>query len=329
MRHSGSAGGLNWLDGVGALLAAQVRHDDRPPSADGRSRVESGVREALEAGCRWLIAPYGCMADDTGRVAADFLRGLDGEHRPALVATVAPVVDLSSPQAASARVVHPPVIESQCREALSRLGVSRLDGLLLRLPDEVGTDVRDSWGEAVRLRNLGLVASIGLVGPRPGVVSSCLAAGAPDIALVPFEPRLPQRFWHAVRICGAARIRVMATCAARTRDEPPEWRAALSLVGHRHGVSSATVVSAWLLARPDVSGVCALIGSAGGPRAWAAGSALRLTHHDMAQLGTAAGGGDQDVCHSRAVPRDDSYAAALPERSRLPDADDASSTTPT
>ncbi len=270
-----AAGGGGWSFGWG-------------PQDDERSIA--AMRRAVERGVNWIdtAAVYGLGHSE--EVVGRFLRETPAGERPFVFTKCGLVWDAARPMAPPRRVLRPESVRAECEASLRRLGVERIDLYQFHWPDESGTPVEDSWEEMDRLKEQGKIRAAGVSNFDLRLLDRCearhhVASLQPPFSLVRREAADGALTWCAAHGTGvicyspmqsglltdsftASRVAALAADDWRHRSadfQPPqldrnlELRDALKPIAARHGVGTAAVAVAWVLAWSAVSG--AIVGA--------------------------------------------------------------------
>jgi hypothetical protein len=167
-------GGLPPLSPVGLSVGA-------PGSGEERLVLQALLRSAAQHGVDWVLSDLGDGSGAAQRRLGTALARIDRAERPLVIARVGKVWDLSRPGARPSRILLPGVLRRSVEASLERLGIERLDALLLDGPDEMGVPLETSWATMLELRATGLAGSIGLAGYSRDVAERCEAVGRVDV----------------------------------------------------------------------------------------------------------------------------------------------------
>jgi aryl-alcohol dehydrogenase-like predicted oxidoreductase len=158
---------LHDLSAIGLSLPS---HDD-PTAAD---TLASTLRWATRHGVDWVLT------GPAEGLAPAVLRSY--RLAPLVVTRIGVVRDLSNPKARPQRILLPDVLRRSVEATLERLGVERLDAVLLDGPDEMGVPLETSWEALAELRESGVVRAAGLAGYGLDDVARCHDLAAVDLA---------------------------------------------------------------------------------------------------------------------------------------------------
>jgi len=295
------------------------------------------MRHALDLGINWIdtAAVYGLGHSE--EVVGRLLRELPAADRPLVFTKCGLVWDERNPMAEPRRDLTPQSIRSECEASLRRLGVDRIDLYQFHWPDEMGTQVEDSWTEMVRLVEAGKVRAAGVSNFDVGLLQRCEAVRHVDSLQPPFS--LIRREYGAREIswCEAhgsgvivyspmqsgiltdsfSAKRVANLAADDWRGRSAEFgqpnlyrnlalRNALRPIAQRHNATVSAVAVAWTLAWPGVTG--AIVGARSPEQVdgWIGAANLTLTPKDLKEIAlaitqTGAGAGPAEPAFEHAL----------------------------
>jgi len=295
------------------------------------------MRHALDLGINWIdtAAVYGLGHSE--EVVGRLLRELPAADRPLVFTKCGLVWDERNPMAEPRRDLTPQSIRSECEASLRRLGVDRIDLYQFHWPDEMGTQVEESWTEMVRLVEAGKVRAAGVSNFDVGLLQRCEAVRHVDSLQPPFS--LIRREYGAREIpwCEAhgsgvivyspmqsgiltdsfSAKRVANLAADDWRGSSAEFRQpnlyrnlalrnALRPIAQRHNATVSAVAVAWTLTWPGVTG--AIVGARSPEQVdgWIGAANLNLTPKDLNEIAlainqTGAGAGPAEPAFEHAL----------------------------
>ena len=238
---------------------------------------------AVRRGIDWVdtAAIYGL--GHVERQLGGLLAALDPDARPRVVTKCGLRWD---ERAGRAVVSDPGGLEAEADASRDRLGVERLDVLLLHRPPRDPDALAAAWSALGRLADAGVAAHVGLSNPSAEALAACHAQRPVDVVQLPCSPLRP-------RLAGAARDRAAALgvpvvahgileLGALVGDLPADRLAALPAADRRRrpaaldaaerrraeaalpalrGIAAAVpctlaeLAAAWVLGEPDVTAV--------------------------------------------------------------------------
>ena len=187
---------------------------------------------------------------------------------------------------------EPGQLRGQVEENIRQLGRDHLDIVNLRVPPSRGSgSIAEHFGALAELRDAGLVRHLGLSNASPGQLAEARAVAPVVCVQNPYGVGASAEEQDFLRTCGELGVAFVPFFAiagagreagANTADSE-----AVLAVAHAHGASPAQIRLAWTLQQGPH--VLAIPGT-GDPDHLAenvAAGALRLSHAEMTQLGTA------------------------------------------
>lgn len=147
--------------------------------------------------------------------------------------------------------LDPPAVEPAVRESLGRLGVDRVDLLLVHWPSSRGVPPEATLEAMTAVRDRGLTRAIGVSNFPPGLLRRALDAAPVVCDQVEYHPFLSQAPLRA--LCEERDVLLTAyqpLAKARVLDEP-----VLVEIGRAHGVLATQVALRWLLDQPNVAAI--------------------------------------------------------------------------
>ncbi len=297
---SWAAGGGGWAYGWG-------------PQDDEASLA--AMRHAVARGVNWIdtAAVYGLGHSE--EVVGRLLRALPAADRPLVFTKCGLTWDEANPMADATRDLRPENIRRECDASLRRLGVEAIDLYQFHWPDSTGTPVEDSWGEMLRLVEVGKVRHPAVSNFGVDLLARCERLGHVDSLQPPFslirrgvaERDLPWCAEHGTGVIvyspmqsgiltdrfSVERVRDLADDDWRKRT--PEFqspqaeknvalRDALRPIAERHGATVSAVAVAWTTHWP---GVTAAIVGARSPEqvdGWIGAATVQLTAEDVEEI---------------------------------------------
>ncbi len=275
------------------------------------------IQHAVRSGINWVdtaaVYGFGHSEEIVGRA----VRGLPASERPLIFTKGGLRWDPSRPMQPAQRDLRPEVIRSQAEASLARLGVERIDLYQFHWPDETGTPIEESWGEAVRLLDEGKVRAIGVSNFDVGLLERSQAVRHVDSLQPPFSlinrsaggTVIPWARRHGTGVIVYSPMqsgllsgrfsneRVAAMPEDDWRRRNPEFteRLARNLalvellrpIAESHEVSVGAVAIAWTLAWPGVTG--AIVGARSSEQVdgWIGAAGLELSAPEIDAIAAA------------------------------------------
>ena len=262
--------------GVGLGTAPTARADRSP---DGRARLRATIARAGERGVRWIDTAGIYGLGDVEETVGAALAGLAAGDRPAVATKCGLRWDARAGRAVA--VGDAATLRAQARESCERLGVARLDLLLLHRPPEDGTELAAAWSTLAALADEGVAARVGLAGGGLDALERCHAIRRVDAFQTPLSLGRPDTSAAAgaraldvpVLAHGALETGLLGGAGDRAHAEPsahdrrrrsplfgdPDGRAALLAalepVARDVPCTLPELAVAWVLAVPGVAGV--------------------------------------------------------------------------
>ncbi len=187
---------------------------------------------------------------------------------------------------------EPGQLRGQVEENIRQLGRDHLDIVNLRIPPSRGSgSIAEHFGALAELRDAGLVRHLGLSNASPGQLAEARAVAPVVCVQNPYGVGASAEEQDFLRTCGELGVAfvpffAIAGAGRETGANTADSEAVLA-VAHAHGASPAQIRLAWTLQQGPH--VLAIPGT-GDPDHLAenvAAGALRLSHAEMTQLGTA------------------------------------------
>ena len=284
---------------------------------DDRDSVTS-IQHAIGRGINWVdtaaVYGYGHSEEVVGRAVHE----LPPEERPFIFTKGGMRWDPDNRMAEPERNLQPAYIRQSVEDSLRRLGVERIDLYQFHWPDELGTPVEDSWGEAVRLLEEGKLRAIGVSNFDVALLERCerirhVDSLQPPFSLINRSAGADVITWarrhgtgvivyspmHSGLLTGrfsAERVAALPQDDWRGRNpefQTPRLERNLALVeelrpiAERRGVSLGSVAIAWTLAWPGVTG--AIVGARTPEQVdgWIDAAALELTTDELEEIAAA------------------------------------------
>jgi aryl-alcohol dehydrogenase-like predicted oxidoreductase len=278
---------------------------------DDRASIEA-IQHAVRRGINWVdtAAVYGYGHSE--EIVGQALRELPAAERPLVFTKGGMRWDPDDPMREPRRSLHPASIRFEAEVSLRRLGVERIDLYQFHWPDETGTSVEDSWGEALRLLEEGKVRAIGVSNFDVELLERSEAVGHVDSLQPPFSlvnrsaggTVIPWAESHGTGVIvyspmqsgllsgrfTADRLAAMPEDDWRRRNAeftPPRLARNLALadwlrpIADSHEVSVGAVAIAWTLAWPGVTG--AIVGARSPEQVdgWVDAARIRLSEAEL------------------------------------------------
>jgi len=276
------------------------------------------MRRAIDLGIGWIDTAPAYGLGHSEDVVGRFLRDLPVRERPYVFTKCGIVWDEGDPGAGSRRVLTPESIRHECEASLRRLGVERIDLYQFHWPDEIGTQVEESWGEMSRLADEGKIRWAGVSNFDVELLERCERIRHVDSLQPPFsairrdaaERVIPWCREHGTGvICYSPMQSGLLTerFSVERHSQLPEsdWRCrsprfqspnlerglalrdALRPIAERHGCTVAAIAVAWVLAWPGVTG--AIVGARRPEQIddWLPAATLDLTDGDLTAIADA------------------------------------------
>ena len=280
----------------------------------------AAMRRALSLGVNWIdtAAVYGLGHSE--ELVGRLLREIPAGQRPLIFTKCGMVWDDSDRRVPPRQTLEPSSIRKECEASLRRLGVDRIDLYQFHWPDASGVAVEDSWAAMHRLIGEGKVRFGGVSNFPVELLERCEALHLVGSLQPPFS--MIRRGAAADVIPWSAEHRVGVICyspmqaglltdrfrAERMATMPEgDWRQrsaefqpgkiqrnlalrdALRPIAARHGVTTAAIAVAWVLAWPGVTGATVGARSAEQVDGWIGGAAVTLTEADLDEIAAAIG----------------------------------------
>jgi aryl-alcohol dehydrogenase-like predicted oxidoreductase len=280
----------------------------------------AAMRRALSLGVNWIdtAAVYGLGHSE--ELVGRLLRGIPGARRPLVFTKCGMVWDESDRRQPPRQTLEPSSIRKECEASLRRLGVDCIDLYQFHWPDASGVAVEDSWAAMHRLVEEGKVRVGGVSNFTVGLLERCEALHPVGSLQPPFSmirrgaaaDVIPWSAGHGVGvICyspmqaglltdrfRAERMAVLPEGDWRHRSaefQPGKiegnlaLRDALRPVAARHGVTTAAIAVAWVLAWRGVTAAIVGARSAEQVDGWIGGAIVALTAADLDEIAAAIG----------------------------------------
>jgi len=296
-----------WAAGGGGWAYAWGPQDDTESIA--------AIRHAVMKGVNWIdtAAVYGYGHSEV--VVGRALAGIPPSERPLVFTKCGLRWNDQDRMAMPARDSRPARVREECEASLRRLGVETIDLFQFHWPDQTGTAVEDSWGEMLRLVDVGKVRWPGVSNYEVGLLERCeavrhVASLQPPFSMIRRDVGGAEIPWCAAHGSGVIVYSPMQSglltdsfTAERAASLPSDdWRRqapqyqpprlqqnlalrdALKPIAAKHRVSTAAVAVAWTLAWPGVTG--AIVGARSPQQVdgWLAAAALQLDAADLAGI---------------------------------------------
>ena len=300
----------SWAAGGGGWAFSWGPQDDELSVA--------AMRTAVEAGINWIdtAAVYGLGHSE--KVVGRFIRETPASDRPLVFTKCGLIWDPNARTAAPRRVLKPESIRKECESSLRRLGIDRIDLYQFHWPDDTGTAVEDSWGTMLRLIDEGKIRAAGVSNFDVRLLERCEAIGHVTSLQPPFSMINRVAAAHEIPWCASHDTgvicyspmqsglltdsftvdRVASFAADDWRRSAADFqqpnlgrnlalRDAMRVIAKRHGTSVSSVVIAWTLAWPGITGAIVGARSPEQVKGWIGAAALTLTSADLDQIATA------------------------------------------
>jgi aryl-alcohol dehydrogenase-like predicted oxidoreductase len=278
----------------------------------------AAMRRALSLGINWIdtAAVYGLGHSE--RLVGQLLRQIPTAERPLIFTKCGMVWDESDPKVPPRQTLEPSSIRKECEASLRRLGVDRIDLYQFHWPDASGVAVEDSWAEMERLKEQGKVRFAGVSNFPVELLERCealhpIASLQPPLSMIRRGAALDVIPWcsgHRVGVICYSPMqaglltdhftveRMAAMPRSDWRQRSAEFqpgklernlalRDALRPIAARHGVTTASIAVAWVLAWQGVTGAIVGARSAEQVDGWISGARVTLAAADLDEIAAA------------------------------------------
>jgi len=292
-----------WAVGGGGWARGWGNQDDEDSVA--------AICHAVERGVNWIdtAAVYGLGHSE--EVVGTALRRLPRGDRPFVFTKCGRHWDPRDPQAPLTSRLTAASVRAECDASLRRLGAERIDLYQVHWPSDDGTPVEEYWGALARLRDEGKIAAAGLSNHTLAQVQQAAAISRVDSVQPPFSAVRRDAVTGLIPWCATHDIGVIAYSPMQSglltgafsaeraaslgaddwRSADPDFTqrlqanlavaGALKMVAGRHGVTTAAVAVAWVLAWPGITGAIVGARRPGQVDGWLPAAALRLSEEDL------------------------------------------------
>ena len=199
------------------------------------------IRTALDAGYRIIDSAVNYENEGTvGRAVRDFLRESGTDRDELTVQTKIPGRHHDTARAITSGY-----------ESLQRLGLDRIDMLLIHWPNPITGKYRDAWRGLVELREQGIARSIGVSNFSEAHLADIIADThvVPAVNQIELHPLFPQEAMRAVH----ARLGIVTeSWSPLGKRNAPYATPAVADAAAAHGVTPAQVVLRWQLTLGNV-----------------------------------------------------------------------------
>jgi aryl-alcohol dehydrogenase-like predicted oxidoreductase len=275
------------------------------------------MRHAIDLGINWIdtAAIYGLGHSE--EVVGRLLRDIPQSQRP-FIFTKCGMAFESDPMAEPQRTLKPDSIRRECEASLRRLGVERIDLYQFHWPDETGTPVEDSWATMVQLIEEGKVRAGGVSNFDVNLLERCEKIRHVDSLQPPFSlinrsvaaSEIPWCASHQTGVICYSPMQSGLLTDSFSRDRianlaSDDWRRrsgyfqepnisrnlalrdSLRPIAQRHNTSVSSVVIAWTLAWPGVTGAIVGARTPSQVDGWIGAASLELTDADLTEIAAA------------------------------------------
>jgi aryl-alcohol dehydrogenase-like predicted oxidoreductase len=269
-----------WAHGGSGWAFSLGRQDDRDSAQT--------IRRAVEIGINWIDTAPAYGLGHAEEVVGSVLSSIPETERPFVFTKAGRLWDPADPLGPLRTDLSPAVLRRELDGSLRRLGVERIDLYQVHWPPLDGTPVEDYWCAFVDLREQGKIRAFGLCNHNVPTLQKAEALAHVDSLQPPFslirrevaEAEIPWCADHGTGVIAYSPMQSGLLAGAMRREHiaalpDGDWRAhnpeflgdklaanlglveRLGPVGRSHGVSTAAIAMAWVLAWPGVTGAIA------------------------------------------------------------------------